>query len=87
MEAQTKCVATALRAEKRLKEHMAFLGHRGEMMKQIESAQRFEQGQSADMPGMLVEERKEQKAKSQKITAVSDNLKFGRGKKNVANHF
>ena len=44
----------------------------------------FEQGQSIDFE---IEQTDIAKKKAVKITAVSDNMKFGRGKKSVATHF
>ena len=47
IEEQTKAVATALRVEKRLKEHMLFTNERKEMIKMIARAKQFESGSSA----------------------------------------
>jgi hypothetical protein len=41
----------------------------------------------ADSVSLLPQEEQKQSRKQAKTTAVSDNLKFGRGKKSVAAHF
>lgn len=72
---------------------MMFSNDRKMMDSAIQKAQRFEQGstdaiQQADHSLMQqVYEENKSGQKTQKITAVSDNMKFGRGKKSIANHF
>jgi len=89
-----KNIATVLRIEENLKTHLAFTGERRKMRQSIARAKAFASGCEgiAQTEAALIEqEYADQKAKEKsfkpRVQAVSDNLKFGRGKASTANAF
>ena len=94
---QLKYIATAIRAEKTLREHMFHMNHhRKEMKETMERSKMFSQGyqegltrkdqemMQADYENQRNQDEQENKKKS---TKVSDNNKFGKNRANIAKLF
>lgn len=97
---QLKYIATAVRAETTLREHMTHLyDHTKYMNKVMQEADGFCRGyqqnltkkdqemMQADFEAMRAEELNELKASGQSARTISDDLKFGRGRRAIAKLF
>lgn len=80
--------------EETLKSHLGFIGERRKMRQSIARAKAFASGcegiaatENALIEQEYAEQKRKEKAFKPRIQAVSDDLKFGRGKGSTAAHF